>query len=154
MFTIKPIAAVSNARLTPEDDYWGQVVSIIRLADYLPDESLAEIESFSHLEVIFYFDQVEDDKIQYGSRHPRNNPAYPKAGIFAQRGKNRPNKLGLSIVKLLKREGRELFVEGLDAVDGTPIIDLKPVMREFLPMEKIRQPDWATDLMQHYWKVK
>jgi tRNA (adenine37-N6)-methyltransferase len=88
-----------------------------------------------------------------GVRHPRNNPAWPRVGIFAQRGKNRPNRLGLATVRILKREGRTLFVTGLDAIDGTPVLDIKPVLREFLPKEPVLQPEWATELMQNYWKV-
>lgn len=87
------------------------------------------------------------------ARHPRNNLNWPPVGIFAQRAKNRPNRLGLSVVRILKREGNVLFVEGLDAIDGTPVLDLKPVLREFLPSEEIRQPDWATELMQDYWRT-
>jgi tRNA (Thr-GGU) A37 N-methylase len=94
---------------------------------------------------------VEDFKIETGARHPRNNKNWPKVGIFAQRGKTRPNRLGVSVVKIVKREGTRLFVEGLDAIDGTPVLDIKPVMREFLPREKVNQPHWATELMKDYW---
>jgi tRNA-Thr(GGU) m(6)t(6)A37 methyltransferase TsaA len=117
----------------------------------LSEECLLGIEEFSHLDIIFYFDKVEDRRISYEARRPRNNPAYPTVGIFAQRAKNRPNKLGLTTVQLLKREGRTLYVQGLDAIDGTPILDIKPTMREFLPSEDVRQPAWATDLMKRYW---
>lgn len=103
------------------------------------------------MEVIFYFDQVKDDKIEIDERRPRNNKAYPKVGIFAQRGKNRPNKIGLTTVKLLKREGKKINVKGLDAINGTPILDLKPVMKEFNLHEEIKQPFWVSDLMKNYW---
>ena len=151
-FTISSIGAVHNERKTPEDDYWGDVISEIKLNNEWSMSSLDGIESFSHLEIIFLFHLVTDDKIQYSSRHPRNNEAYPKVGIFAQRGKNRPNKIGLTVVELIKREGNSLKVRGLDAINGTPIIDIKPVMNEFLPNGEIRQPQWATDLMANYWK--
>jgi tRNA (adenine37-N6)-methyltransferase len=117
----------------------------------LPEEALSEIESFSHAEIIYYFHLVEDAKVETGSRHPRNNKDWPKVGILSQRGKNRPNRLGATIVKILKREGRHIHVQGLDAIDGTPILDIKPVMREFLPREEVTQPDWASELMKHYW---
>ena len=109
------------------------------------------IDEFSHLEIIFYFDKVSDDKIQYEARHPRNNTDYPEVGILAQRGKNRPNKLGLTIVELLELKQRTLIVKGLDAIDGTPIIDIKPVMKEFLPKDQVRQPNWSISLMENYW---
>jgi tRNA (Thr-GGU) A37 N-methylase len=73
-------------------------------------------------------------------------------GIFAQRGKNRPNRLGATIARVLGRSGRRLTVVGLDAVDGTPVVDIKPVLREFLPQEVVIQPAWATELMEKYWQ--
>jgi tRNA-Thr(GGU) m(6)t(6)A37 methyltransferase TsaA len=152
MFSLQPIAFVHNERIAVEDDLWGEIESDIELTDSYTEESLQGIEQFSHIEVIFYFDRVTDDNIQYTARHPRNNEEYPKVGIFAQRGKNRPNKLGATIVKVVRREGKKLVVQGLDAIDGTPILDMKPVMKEFLPREEIKQPDWATDLMKNYWK--
>jgi tRNA (Thr-GGU) A37 N-methylase len=100
---------------------------------------------------IYYFHLVEDARIETGSRHPRNNIDWPKVGIFSQRGKNRPNRLGATIVKILKPDGRQLHVQGLDAIDSTPVLDIKPVMQEFLPREKVHQPEWATELMKQYW---
>lgn len=152
MFTIKPIATVYNERKDVEDDYWGQVVSVVELDSELDESSLEGITDFSHLEVFFMFHLVEEEKIQYGARHPRNNQEWPKLGIFAQRGKNRPNRMGATIVKLVKKEGRKIYVAGLDAIDGTPVIDIKPVMKEFLPKEEIRQPNWVGELMEDYWK--
>ncbi len=116
------------------------------------EESLKGIEDFSHIEIIFYFDQVSDDQIQYEARHPRNNQNYPKVGIFAQRGKNRPNKIGITMVELVEVKQRTLIVKGLDDIDGTPIIDMNPVMKEFLPKGVIKQPAWSTDLMKAYWE--
>lgn len=151
-FNLNPIAVVHNMRKEVIDDNWEDVVSVIELDASLPEEALLEIESFSHAEVIYYFHLVDEKKIETGARHPRNNPAWPKVGILSQRGKNRPNRLGATIVKILKRNGQELHVQGLDAIDGTPILDIKPVMREFLPREEVRQPEWATELMKNYWK--
>lgn len=151
MFTLAPIAAVKNIRREIEDDNWGDIVSIIELDPSFGEEALFQIESFSHVEVFFIFHLVEDAKIERGARHPRNNMEWPKVGIFAQRGKNRPNRLGATICKVIKREGHQLFVQGLDAIDGTPVLDIKPVMKEFLPREEVRQPEWATELMKNYW---
>jgi tRNA (Thr-GGU) A37 N-methylase len=101
--------------------------------------------------VLFVFDRVDDTKVMRGARHPRNNPAWPRTGILAQRAKNRPNRLGSTICRVLRREGRTLWVRELDAVEGTPVVDIKPVLREFLPREEVRQPAWASELMQEYW---
>ena len=146
--SLTPIATVRSPRIALTDDDWGRVESVIELAEGIPAESLDGLEAFSHVEVLFLFDQVEADKIVTGARHPRNNDAWPKVGIFAQRGKNRPNRLGSTIVRVLRRNGSRLHVRGLDAVDGTPVVDLKPVMREFLPREEVTRPAWSTDLMQ------
>ena len=84
---------------------------------------------------------------------PRNNPAGPRSAS-SRSAKNRPNRLGSTICKLVAVEGRSLLVTELDAVDGTPVLDIKPVMSEFLPREPVVQPRWSKDLMVNYWRVK
>jgi tRNA-Thr(GGU) m(6)t(6)A37 methyltransferase TsaA len=150
--TLKSIGTVHNTRRGLDDDRWGNIVSEIKLDESLPAESLEGIETFSHAEIIFFFDQVADQEEIPMSRHPRGNKDWPKVGIFAQRNKDRPNHLGLTIVSVVKREGRSLFVKGLDAVDGTPVLDIKPVFAEFLPHTGIRQPAWSHELMKNYWR--
>lgn len=148
---LTPIARVHNTRLTTKDDDWGGLVSEIVLDPSLPQESLDGLDAFSHAEILFHFHLVEESEIISGARHPRENPDWPKVGIFAQRGRLRPNRLGLTVVRILRREGRSLFVEGLDAVNGTPVLDIKPVMDEFLPRGPVRQPDWSHEVMKDYW---
>ena len=148
---MRPIAHVKNTRSTMEDDGWGGIISEIILEPPIPGESLEGLEGFSHAEIIFYFHHVKDEEIIFGERHPRDNPQLPSVGIFAQRGRVRPNKLGLTIVRVIRKANRSLFVEGLDAVDGTPVLDIKPVMKEFLPLEMVRQPKWSHDLLKDYW---
>lgn len=154
MYSIEPIAFVKNSRDKIEDDYWGDVISEIIISDKISNDSLKGIEEFSHLEIIFYFHLADLAKINISATHPRENINFPKVGIFAQRRKARPNLLGSSIVKLLKVEGNMLTVKSLDAVNGTPVIDIKPVLREFMPAENLEQPEWATELMRNYWKRK
>ena len=151
MIEIKPVAFVENLRTFPKDDHWGDVISEIKLAEGIHPDALKGIEEFSHLDIIFYFHQVKEEHIQYKARRPRNNKNYPETGIFAQRGKNRPNRLGATVVTLLEKSGSKLVVKGLDAIDGTPVIDIKPVMKEFLPKGQIIQPKWSEDLMKVYW---
>jgi tRNA-Thr(GGU) m(6)t(6)A37 methyltransferase TsaA len=148
---LHPIGVVRNNRVAVEDDAWGDVVSTIMLDDDLPAEALEGIDAFSHVEIVFYFHLVNTEKIVAGARHPRNNPAWPRVGIFAQRGKNRPNRLGVSIARFVAYAGRSLVVAGLDAIDGTPVLDIKPVMREFLPETPVVQPAWVSELMAAYW---
>jgi tRNA-Thr(GGU) m(6)t(6)A37 methyltransferase TsaA len=147
-----PIGFVRASRTEAEDDFWGGSTAVIELVAESDPECLAGIESFSHAEIIFVFDRVSPERVVFGARHPRNRPDWPRIGIFAQRGKNRPNRIGTTIVRVLRAEGTRLFVAELDAIDGTPVLDIKPVMREFLPRDAVTQPAWATELMQDYWK--
>jgi tRNA-Thr(GGU) m(6)t(6)A37 methyltransferase TsaA len=148
---LKPIATVRNLRPAPTDDFWGAVVSEIELAEGIPTEVFEHISDFSHLEIIYYFDKVADNSIVF-SGHPRGNPQYPNVGIFGQRKKDRPNKIGLCTVELLEHSGRCIKVKHLDAINGTPVLDIKPVFKEFQPKTEIKQPAWVPDLMKEYWK--
>jgi tRNA (Thr-GGU) A37 N-methylase len=94
---------------------------------------------------------VPESEIVTGSRHPRNQPASPQVGIFAQRGKNRPNRIGVTICRLLSIRNLSLEVDGLDAIHGTPVLDIKPYMREFAARGEVCQPEWVGELMAGYW---
>ena len=148
---LQPIAQVRGGRVQPEDDSWDREVAEIVLAPRFGPEALAGLSDFSHLEVIFHFDQVAQSEINTGARHPRGRTDWPLVGIFAQRGRNRPNRIGVSICRLLSVEGTRLKVRGLDAVDGTPVLDIKPVMMAFLPRGGIHEPEWVGELMKDYW---
>lgn len=148
---LEPIGIVRSSRTLERDDDWGDVIAAIELAPGLHSDALLGIEEFSHLEVIFYFDRLDARDIERTARHPRGNTAWPRVGIFAQRGAPRPNRLGATIVRLLEHGPRSLRVQGLDALDGTPVVDIKPVMAEFLPREPVRQPAWSQELMRRYW---
>lgn len=147
------IGYVKNKRKEIEDDDWAEIISEITLDDDIIPESLIGIEEFSHLEIIFYMNKVKDEKAKAQYRHPRNNIELPKLGTFAQRNKSRPNKLGLATVELIKRKGRTIWVKYLDAINGTPILDIKPVMNEFQPQKEISQPNWTKEIMKNYWKT-
>lgn len=156
MITLTPIGKIVNERKNIEDDNWGEIISIIELNDSFDENALKGISEFSHLEIIYYFDKVEDSKIITGARQPRNLEHLPEIGVFAQRVKNRPNKLGLTTVKLLRVENKTLHVKGLDAINGTPVLDIKPVFKQFLPQvsyhDEIRQPHWVNEIMKNYWE--
>jgi tRNA-Thr(GGU) m(6)t(6)A37 methyltransferase TsaA len=153
IFTMNPVAYVRGSRLVPEDDFWGGSVAEIELVAGFDEEALQGLDAFSHAEIVYVFDRVPPEKIVTSARHPRNNPDWPKVGIFAQRGKGRPNRIGTSIAPILRVSGRTLWVRELDAIDGTPVLDIKPVIREFLPRGELHQPPWATELMAHYWSL-
>ena len=150
-FEVDAIGRVEAARTHAEDDYCGAEEACIVLSDRFRPDALKGLEDFSHVEVLFVFHKVDPSKIVFGARHPRNNPEWPAVGIFAQRGKNRPNRIGSTICRVVRREGLRLYLVELDAIDGTPVLDIKPVMSEFLPRGDVRQPKWSRELMSLYW---
>ena len=147
-----PIGVVRGGRAAIVDDDWGASRARIELdpTNFGP-EALAGLQDFSHIEVLFHFDQVPLAKIETGARRPRGRADWPLVGIFAQRGKNRPNRIGLCTCLVIAVEGLTVTVEGLDAIDGTPVLDIKPVMRGFLPRGEIVEPGWAAEIMAGYW---
>jgi tRNA-Thr(GGU) m(6)t(6)A37 methyltransferase TsaA len=148
-----PVGRVEGGRTVPDDDDWGDSRARIVLDPArFDDEALLGLDTFSHAEVIFVFDKVGDDQIVTGARHPRGNKDWPRIGIFAQRGKNRPNRIGVTICQIVSVTGRVLEVRGLDAIDGTPVLDIKPVMSGFAPRGAVREPDWAKAIMEAYWR--
>jgi tRNA-Thr(GGU) m(6)t(6)A37 methyltransferase TsaA len=151
-YTVRPIGHVSSARSARIDDDWGSVESVIRLDEsrFTPD-SVAGLEEFSHVVVIFLFDQFDEATVTLGARHPRGNEAWPKVGIFAQRASSRPNRLGVTTCELIGVDGLDVRVRGLDAIDATPVLDIKPHLREFEPRGDVRQPPWSSELMAGYW---
>ena len=149
----EPVGFVSAERTEAEDDFWGGSTADIVLTDGYPPDALAGLTAFSHAEILFVFHRVAPEKIVVGARHPRNNRDWPAVGIFAQRGKNRPNRIGSTVCRIVRVDGRRLTVAELDAIDGTPVLDIKPVMREFLPRGEVVQPAWSHVLMRDYWRL-
>ena len=149
---LEPIGRVVSPVREGRDENWGTVIAEIHLDNSRFEAAcLSGLEEFSHVEVVFVFDQLPESEIERTVRHPRENPRWPKVGIFAQRGRKRPNRLGSTICELVSVEGLIVRVRGLDAFDGSPVVDLKPVMREFLPESgSIRQPQWSRELMSTY----
>jgi tRNA-Thr(GGU) m(6)t(6)A37 methyltransferase TsaA len=148
---VRPVGAVAGGRAEPTDDDWGAVEAVIRIDPRFGPEAVAGLDAFSHLEVVFLFHLVDEAGVATGARRPRGNPDWPTVGIFAQRGKDRPNRIGVSRCELLGVDGLELRVRGLDAVDGSPVLDVKPWMEEFAPRGEVRQPRWTRELMARYW---
>lgn len=148
---MRPIGWVRCARDPEVEDDWGDVAATLELSEDFGPEALEGLGAFSHIEVLFHLHAVDPSRIVTGLRHPRNNPAWPAVGIFAQRVKRRPNRIASTVCRLERVEGTRLHVRGLDAIEGTPVLDLKPVMVEFLPRGDVRQPTWASELMRTYW---
>ncbi|MFI6157251.1 SAM-dependent methyltransferase [Kitasatospora sp. NPDC051170] len=153
--TVRPVARVVGGRDEVRDDLWGSVGAVIRLdGERFGEEALYGLADFSHLEVVYHFDRVPEDRIETGARHPRGNTDWPLVGIFAQRGKNRPNRIGVSRCELVRVDGLDLHVTGLDAVDGTPVLDIKPYLAEFGPRGRVRQAAWSVELMRDYYDAE
>jgi tRNA-Thr(GGU) m(6)t(6)A37 methyltransferase TsaA len=148
-----PIGIVRSPIHEPVDDVWGGVTAHIELdGSRFSQESLAGLDEFSHVEIVFIFDRVREHEVEAGARHPRGRTDWPKVGIFAQRGKNRPNRIGVTTCRLIAVRSLAIEVEGLDAIDGTPVLDIKPYLRQFAPRGDVHQPVWATELMARYWE--
>ena len=151
---VEAIGRVSSPRTEPLDDDWDAISSTISLDEHrFEPDALTGLDAFSHVEVVYLFDRVDPAGVQTGARHPRGNAEWPKVGIFAQRAKGRPNRIGVTVCRLLAVEGLTLTVQALDAIDGSPVLDVKPYMIEFAPRGEIRQPSWSHELMTSYWKA-
>jgi tRNA-Thr(GGU) m(6)t(6)A37 methyltransferase TsaA len=150
-WTVAAIGTVTSSRSEAIDDEWGDVTATITLLPPLDARSVAGLDEFSHVEVVFLFDRVDPDAVCVHSRHPRGNPDWPDVGILAQRAKDRPNRIGLCTCELVAVSGASIVVRGLDAIDGTPVLDVKPYMTEFAPRGEVRQPAWSHELMHDYW---
>ena len=151
-FVLEAVGHVRGGRTEAIDDDWGASRSHIELdATRFEAAALSGLADFSHAEVMFLFDRVDENEIEYGARHPRGRHDWPLIGIFAQRGRNRPNRLGSCVCRIIAVDGLDLQVEGLDAIDGTPVLDIKPVLTGFLPRGEVREPAWAIEIMKDYW---
>jgi tRNA (adenine37-N6)-methyltransferase len=149
---LQPVGLVRSSRSDVVDDDWDRERVHIELDPRFGADAFAGLDTFSHVEIVFFMHRVAAEKIETGARHPRQNREWPAVGIFAQRGKNRPNQIGTTICRVVRVEGRQLHVEGLDAVDGTPVLDIKPWVREFGPRGEVHQPPWMDALMRGYWE--
>lgn len=151
-FVLEPVGHVRGGRVEAIDDDWGPSRARIELdPERFAPEALFGLTDFSHAEIVFVFDRITDDQIVLGARRPRGREDWPLVGIFAQRGRNRPNRLGVSVCKIVAVDGLTLEVEGLDAIDGTPVLDIKPVLKGFIPRGEVREPAWAAEIMETYW---
>jgi tRNA-Thr(GGU) m(6)t(6)A37 methyltransferase TsaA len=135
--TLKPIGKVVNAvEKSSEKVDWSQVVSILEVNPEL-EEGLEGIEEFNRIMVIFWFHLAEETCLKV---HPRGDKSKPLRGVFSTRAPVRPNHIGVTVVELLRREGNRLVVKGLDAYNGTPILDIKPYFPEG---EGDERPPWV-----------
>lgn len=148
-FAVVPVAVVVNDRDDPgESDHWDNVMSTIVVDERFPADCFQGLEEFSHVEVVFVFDRATE-RPDYAAQSPRGDSDLPPVGVFVDRGPRRPNRLGVSRCAIVSVDGRTLRVRGLDAVNGTPVIDLKAVMAAYTPT-LTREPAWVQQLMADY----
>jgi tRNA-Thr(GGU) m(6)t(6)A37 methyltransferase TsaA len=149
------IATIGNVVNKIDDIYFNDyrhTISEIHINESFTAESLKELDQFSHLEVLFLFHRVGKTDRTFNAKAPLPTAQeFPQVGIFALRTNDRPSRIGQTIVKLENIEDKVIYVRGLDALNGTPVIDIKPVIREMLPaLTEIMQPSWARDMMRYY----
>jgi tRNA (Thr-GGU) A37 N-methylase len=147
---VRSIAYIRNERSEALDDNWDDVVSTVELAQDVPSDALRGLEEFSHVEIVFYADWAEEVPPGPWHRHPRGNTEWPDVGVFAQRNKDRPNRILLTTVAIDALTERSITVRGLDGIDGTPVLDIKPVFRWSMPRGQLRVPAWSEQLGEHY----
>jgi tRNA-Thr(GGU) m(6)t(6)A37 methyltransferase TsaA len=152
MIDIVPIGIVGGGRTEARDDAWGDVeCEIVLDSARIKAEATAGLAEYSHVVVVFHMHKVPEASVATGARHPRERLDWPKVGIFAQPARSRPNRIGVTTVELVSVEGHTLRVRGLDAIEGSPVLDIKPYISGFAPRGKIREPDWVKELMANYW---
>ena len=142
-FSLKPIGIVHSPVKEPEKREWDEVISEIRIDRKLL-KALKGLEDFSHIIVIYYFSRSKKGvRLQ---THPKGREDLPLVGMFATRSPHRPNPIGLTICRLIRRDGTRLTVKGLDAIDGTPIIDIKPYIPDNDLVKRARVAEWIKKL--------
>ena len=146
---LRPIGKVKSPVVEPVDKGWGSVESEIRLEPQFAP-GLQGLDSFSHILVVFLMDRSTFDAAQDLVRRPKGRADMPLLGIFAQRAKHRPNPIGITAVELLGIEGNVIRVRGLDAIDGTPILDIKPYFPVFDRIDQASMPEWVHRVMEGY----
>jgi len=144
-----PIGVVKSDITEVADSNWGNVVSRIIINDDLAD-GLIGLQDFSHLVIVYHLNKAEFSEKEHLIRRPKGRDDMPNIGIFAQRSKNRPNGIAISNVKLLCVNKNVVEVQGLDAIDGTPVLDIKPCYPQYDLRENVIVPSWVNELMDGY----
>lgn len=145
---MSPIGYVENSVKEKKDVSWGEDTSTIKLSEEYRG-GLKGLEDFSHAIIVYYLDKANYDKDLHLQRRPQNREDMPLVGIFSQRGKDRPNKIGMTSVEIIEVDATSITVKGLDAISGTPVLDIKPYYPAY-DRKDARVPEWVTRLMEHY----
>jgi tRNA (adenine37-N6)-methyltransferase len=146
---LKPIGHVVSPVEETVDEKWGGVVSRVLL---LPEYAggLDGLDGFSHAIIVTYLHKAKYEPARHLKRRPRGLESMPLLGIFSQRAKDRPNPIGITAVRVIRTGTDYLEVQGLDAINGTPVIDIKPYYPLCDRIENPRTPEWVVELMKDY----
>lgn len=145
---MRPVGYVENSVTEKKDTFWGEDVSVIRLKEEYQG-GLLGLEAFSHALILCCLDQAAYIPQKHLRRHPRGREDLPLVGIFAQRVKDRPNRIGVTAVEILSVDADRIAVRGLDAIHGTPVLDIKPYFPAF-DKRDAQVPGWVDQLMEDY----
>ena len=145
----RPIGVVRAPVTEPVDEGWGSVVSEVHVNEEYA-AGLEGLQDFSHAVIVFYMHLADFEPPKHLQRRPQGRDDMPCVGIFAQRARHRPNPIGITAVEILDVEGNVLKVRGLDAIDGTPVLDVRPYFPHYDRVDAASVPDWADRLMQGY----
>ncbi len=140
---IKPLGISTNSIKKPMLPGWKNIVTEI-VIDKTYVKGLDGIEDYSHIIIVYWMDREKECHLKH---HPQGRKDIPFIGIFACRCPQRPNRIAISTVELVKRKGNILTVKGLDIVNGTPILDIKPYTPQYDEIEKAKVPDWISKLV-------
>jgi tRNA-Thr(GGU) m(6)t(6)A37 methyltransferase TsaA len=146
---MREIGIVKSPMKDAVDEGWGNVICEIHLDGALAP-GLEGLEQFSHVIVLFHMHQFVFDPEVDLMRRPRGRSDMPLVGAFAQRAKHRPNPIGVTAARLLRVSANILTVQGLDAIDGTPVLDLKPYLPAWDCRPDASVPRWIEELMEGY----
>jgi tRNA-Thr(GGU) m(6)t(6)A37 methyltransferase TsaA len=140
---LKPIGVVKNGiHETPRQPHW-QLETVSELViDSKWEEGLEGIEGFSHIIVLFWIDRIAGEDVPL-KVHPMHRQDLPLTGLFCTRSPNRPNRIGLTVARLLEHRGNVLKVTGLDALDNSPVLDIKPYLRSGELVPEATGPEWT-----------
>ena len=164
-YLLRPVGIVKNERREPslvlrDQDLdhdlekstgqgWREDVSeIVIKEDFL--ERLEGLEDFSHIMVIYWSHMAGESARDIKKVHPAGKKDYPLKGVFCTRSPARPNPVCVTTAKLIERKGHVLFVKGLDAVDGSPVIDIKPHLPPYDAPADMKMPDWMQSLIEQF----
>lgn len=147
-FIMNPVGYVENSVTEKKDTFWGEDISVIRLKEAYHG-GLLGLDGFTHALILCCLDGAKYIPEKHLCRHPRGREDLPLVGIFAQRTKDRPNRIGVTAVEILSVDADCVTVRGLDAINGTPVLDIKPYFPAF-DKRDARVPDWVDQLMEDY----